>query len=125
MDIRGGNLELGLELSSFGGSYRNFSKGYEVFYPQFQSATGLTTIDVSQHSAWLTSNGSPVTITAIAGGHDGQEIVLVCLDSNTTVQRNGSGNIHLSASFTSSGNRATLRLVSLSGHWYETGRSIN
>lgn len=47
------------------------------------------TPDVSGYERWTTNNSNPTTITNFTGGIQGQRLLILCTDSNTTIQHNG------------------------------------
>lgn len=84
---------------------------------------GDTTPTVSGITYLSITNASPTTITNFTNAVDGQVIILLFNDSNTTVTRN---NAYLAGgvNFTST-NADTLTLIYSSPYWYEVCRSIN
>jgi hypothetical protein len=84
-------------------------------------SAGATTSSVAGVSYLDITNASATSITNFTGAVEGQMLLLVFRDANTTITRN---NAYLagSANFTSA-NNATLLLVSDGTAWYEVCRS--
>lgn len=72
--------------------YANVEDGSAFDFPR-GSRVGLTvnsaTPSVSGQAYVFTQNSSATTITDFSGGVNGQEVLVDCLDANTTVQHNG------------------------------------
>lgn len=83
---------------------------------------GDTTPSVRGSNLWKASNSSGTTITTFDDALTGQFLTVIFTNSNTTVAE--TGNIKLSASFTSTADD-TLTLVYDGTNWYETARSVN
>lgn len=87
-------------------------------------ADGDTTPSVNRGNIWKANNSAPTTITAFDGGEVGQDVTIICVGGNTTVQDGanlqlqGGGNYNMNAN-------DTLRLVFDGTTWFETGRSKN
>lgn len=69
-----------------------------------------------------TANTGATSITTFDDGMEGQRILIVFTDSNTTLSE--AGNIKLSAAFTSTADD-TMELVFDGVSWYEVGRAVN
>ena len=83
-----------------------------------------TSPDVSGGSYFYVTNSAGTTITDFDFGTAGQVLILRFTDGNTTI--NETGNINLSAVFTSTAND-TLMFIYDGGTstWYEVSRSAN
>jgi hypothetical protein len=84
---------------------------------------GATTPSVTGVSFLSIANSSATSITNFTGGVEGQILVLLFQDSNTTITRD---NAYLSGgvNFTSTASD-TLTLIYSSPYWYEVARSVN
>lgn len=89
-------------------------------FPVF--ASGDTTPSVREGTNFKTNNASATTITSFDDGREGQRIVLIFQDANTTVAE--TGNIKLSAAFTSTADD-TMELIFDGTNWFELTRSVN
>jgi hypothetical protein len=114
-----------------GGTTRVTSVGNRIWngasyvqLPQISTTfgNGDTTPDVSSGDIYSTNNTNPTTITTFDNGHAGQVIRIVFTDANTTIAE--SGNIKLSAAFTSTADD-TMTLLFNGANWYELSRSVN
>ena len=72
---------------------------------------------------WITANTSPTTITNITPAYPGQAIKLVCGISDTFTTINTGTNFVLGGTWSCASVQTVLALTSISGKWYETGRS--
>ena len=94
------------------------NNGYETF------GSSDTTPSVKTGNVWRANNGSTTTITQFDDGIDGQQIVILFTNSNTTIQENA--NIKLSGGTNFVGTAEDiLCLVKVNAVWYEKSRSIN
>jgi hypothetical protein len=73
---------------------------------------------------FLASNSSGTTITNFTSGIDGQELLIIFTNSNTTVQHNANIRLSGGTNFTGTSND-TMRLVYSSAIWYELSRAVN
>lgn len=83
---------------------------------------GDTTPSVLNGQNFKTANTGATTITTFDEGREGQRILIVFTDANTTVSE--ASNIRLSAAFTSTADD-TMELVYDGSVWFELGRSVN
>ncbi len=83
---------------------------------------GDTTPSVADGETFKTVNTGATSITTFDDGKDGQEILIVFTDVNTTISE--AANIKLSAAFTSTADDV-MRLIFDGTSWYEVSRSVN
>ena len=81
---------------------------------------GDTTPSVANCNCLYIANSGATTINDLDDGYDGQMVVLVFADANTTIAR--FGYLANSANFTSA-NHAVLVLVRIGSTWYEVART--
>lgn len=85
---------------------------------------GDTTPAVPRKRVWKTNNSAPTTITDFLQAQQGQEIEIIALDANTTVQDGAGLQLQGGGNYVMNAND-TLRLIHVDGVWYEIGRSQN
>lgn len=92
---------------------------------QFLSISGATP-SVSGGNLFFVTQGGATTVTNLTSGVHGQEVTLIFLDGNSTLQRNGNlllaGGVNFSAT---SNDVITLVYSANAGAWFEKSRSVN
>ena len=81
-------------------------------------ASAATTIDASASSVILCNDSGATTVTAISNGVDMQELTLVALSGNTTIQNNASIRLRAGTNYVI-GAGTTITFLSIGGTWYE------
>jgi len=79
-----------------------------------------TTPNVSGGNVFLTNNSGPTTITNFTGGIDSQQIVVVCGDTNTTIQNNANIALTGGTNYACALNQG-IQLAFVGGKWIQTG----
>jgi len=96
-----------------------------VYGDAFNVLSGnATTYNVTYGTNFGLSTTVPTTVNEFTGGHDGKEIRIIVTDNTTTFDE--SGNLRLSAPFTSAGQTAFIFIYSSgTGKWHEFSRNPN
>lgn len=81
-------------------------------------AASATSIDASASSVIICNDAAATTVTAINNGVDLQELTLVALTGNTTIQHNAGIRLRAGANYVI-GAATTLTLLNVGGTWYE------
>ncbi len=81
-----------------------------------------TTPSVRDKKTFVTANTAGTAITDFDDAQDGQRIIIICNDVNTSIA--DAGNFKLSAAWAPNADD-TISLVHYGGTWYEYGRATN